>query len=72
MSLLKRSGGRVSASFESNALFVAAATGNVNHLALLTDAASNTTIENYDKVNSMAPSGRPPRLHAALTPAHQH
>lgn len=54
VNLLKKSGGRVSASFESDALFVAAATGNVNHLDLLTDAASNTTLGNYDKVSSVA------------------
>lgn len=50
VSLLKQSGGRVSASFESDALFDAAATGNVKHLALLTDAGTNTLKGNYDKV----------------------
>lgn len=50
MNLLHAHGGRVSSTFESDALFVAAASGNIKHLSLLADAGADLTMANYDKV----------------------
>ena len=50
VNLLHSHGGRVSSMFESDALFEAAASGNIKHLALLSDAGADLTMANYDKV----------------------
>lgn len=52
VNLLHSHGGRVSSRFESDALFVAAASGNIKHMTLLYIAGADLTMTNYDKVRA--------------------
>lgn len=38
--------------FESDALFIAAASGNIKHLTLLSEAGADLAMPNYDKVRA--------------------